>query len=100
MQYIAQDILHLISYTIKGYTMNRGDNVEFGTVNLKVNEQLKKSGLSKNKFSQRAEMQRTQLNKYLKNEVALLDRSVLARMCTVLNCDISDLLEFVPPNEK
>ncbi len=80
--------------------MNRGDNVEFGTVNLKVNEQLKKSGLSKNKFSQRAEMQRTQLNKYLKNEVALLDRSVLARMCTVLNCDISDLLEFVPPNEK
>ncbi len=80
--------------------MNRGDNVEFGTVNLKVNEQLKKSGLSKNKFSQHAEMQRTQLNKYLKNEVALLDRSVLARMCTVLNCDISDILEFVPPNEK
>lgn len=80
--------------------MNRGDNVEFGIVNLKVNEQLKKSGLSKNKFSQRAEMQRTQLNKYLKNEVALLDRSVLARMCTVLNCDISDILEFVPPNEK
>lgn len=74
--------------------------MEFGIINLKVNEQLEKSGLSKNKFSQRAEMQRTQLNKYLKNEVALLDRAVLARMCTVLNCDISDLLEFVPPDEK
>lgn len=74
--------------------------MDFGTINLKLNEQLEKSGLSKNKFSQRAEMQRTQLNKYLRNEVALLDRAVLARMCTVLNCDISDLLEFVPPNEK
>lgn len=73
--------------------------MEFGTINLTLNKQLEKSGLSKNKFSQRAEMQRTQLNKYLRNEVALIDRAVLARMCTVLNCDISDLLEFVPPSE-
>lgn len=71
--------------------------MEFGTIRLKLDEQLKKSGLSKNKFSQRAELQRTQLNKYLRNEVSLLDKAVLARMCTVLNCEISDILEFIPP---
>ena len=71
--------------------------MEFGTIRLKLDEQLKKSGLSKNKFSQRAELQRTQLNKYLRDEVSLLDKAVLARMCTVLNCEISDILEFIPP---
>ena len=44
-------------------------------------------------------MQRTQLNKYINNEVTLLDKAVLARMCTVLECDISDTLEFVPQDD-
>ena len=55
---------------------------------------LKERGLSKNKFAQRAELQRTQLNRYIKNEVALLSVDVLARMCAVLECDISDILEY------
>ena len=71
----------------------------YGKINIKLAEQLEKSGLSKNKFSQRAEMQRTQLNKYINNEVTLLDKAVLARMCSVLECDISDILEFVPQND-
>lgn len=72
----------------------------YGKIILKLDEQLKKSGLSKNKFSQKAEMQRTQLNKYINNEVSLLDKSVLARMCTVLDCDIDDILEFIPPTKE
>lgn len=67
---------------------------DYGTVYIKLGELLEKKGLSKNKFSQRAEMQRTQLNKYINNEVALLSVDVLARICSVLECDISDLLEY------
>ena len=51
-------------------------------------------GLSNQKLAQRAEMQLTQVNKYINNDVALLRVDVLARICTVLECDISDLLEF------
>ncbi len=29
-----------------------------------------------------------------------LDIDVLARICTVLECDIGDLLEFVPPKKQ
>ena len=44
-------------------------------------------------------MQRTQLNNYCNNRISRLDIDVLARLCTVLDCEISDLLEFVPADE-
>jgi putative transcriptional regulator len=71
---------------------------EYGTIRIKLDELIEKSGISKNKLSHKAEMQRTQLNNYCNNQITRLDIDVLARICTVLNCSISDLLEFVPPN--
>ena len=65
-----------------------------GKIYIKLDEQLKEKGLSKNKFAQKAEMERTQLNRYIKNDVALLSVDVLARMCAVLNCRIEDILEY------
>lgn len=72
---------------------------EYGTIRIKRDELIEKSGISKNKLSHKAEMQRTQLNNYCNNQITRLDIDVLARICTVLNCSISDLLEFVPPND-
>ena len=72
---------------------------EYGKIVIKVDEMIKKVGISKNKLSQRAEMQRTQLNNYCNNNVTRLDTDVLARLCAVLDCKIEDILEFVP-NDK
>ena len=52
-----------------------------------------------NMLSHQAEMQRTQINNYCRYQITRLDIDVLARLCTVLNCEIGDLLEFVPPEE-
>ena len=67
---------------------------KYGVVKIKLKEVLARSGLSKNKLGQRAEMQRSQINKYCNNTVTRLDTDVLARLCTVLNCKIEDILEF------
>ena len=72
---------------------------EYGTIKIKLDELIKKSGISKNKLSHKAEMQRTQLNNYCKNKITRLDTDVLARLCTVLQCSIGDLIEFIPPEE-
>ena len=73
---------------------------KFGSVRIELNELIQKSGISKNKLCQRAELQRTQLNNYCNNQISRLDIDVLARICTVLQCEIGDLLKFIPPENK
>ena len=72
---------------------------KYGTIRIKLDKLLEESGMSKTKLSHRAEMERTQINNYCKNKTTRLDTDVLARICTALNCEIGDLLEFVPPEE-
>lgn len=71
----------------------------YGKIKIHLAELIEEAGISKNKLSQRAEMQRTQLNHYCNNTVTRLDVDVLARLCTVLECEIGDLLEFIPPEQ-
>lgn len=68
--------------------------VKCGRIHIRLDELLAEKGLSKNKFAQRAEMQRTQLNKYMSDDVALLSVDVLERICSVLECEIGELLVF------
>lgn len=72
----------------------------YGKIRIKLDELLQQNNMSKNKLSHRAEMQRTQINHYCNSEVTRLDTDVLARICTVFNCQIGDLLEFIPPEKE
>ena len=68
----------------------------YGFIQIKLAELIKQRGISKNKLSHRAEMQRTQINQYCNNQVTRLDTAVLARICATLDCKIEELLEFIP----
>ncbi len=72
----------------------------YGHIEIKLAELLKEKGVSKNKLSHFAEMQRTQINHYCNNQITRLDTAVLARICTALDCRIEDLLEFIPDEEE
>lgn len=81
------------------HIIDRGEAMTYGSIKIKLLTVIQKSGLSKNKVIQRAEMQRTQLNRYCNNENVLIDLDVLARLCTVLKCSVEDILEFVPSDK-
>ena len=68
----------------------------FGYIKIKLDDIIKSKGISKNKLSHLAHMEHSQINKYYRNEITRLDTAVLVRLCTALDCQLSDLLEFVP----
>ncbi len=74
--------------------------MKYGKIKIKLDELIANKKISKNKLGHLAEMQRTQINNYCRNDITRLDTDVLARICTVLECEIGDLLEFVPPTEE
>lgn len=72
----------------------------YGKIVLTLEEYRLKHNLSKNKIMINANVQRTQLQKYLRNEVSRVDLDVLARICNYLNCDISDIMRYEPTNKE
>lgn len=70
-----------------------------GHIRINVDKLISEKDLSINKVCHRAEMQRTQLNKYRNNTITLLDVDVLARLCEALECEVGDILEYIPPEE-
>lgn len=73
---------------------------DYGNIYIKLDNLIKEKNISKNKLANRAEMQRTQLNNYCKNNMQRIDISIIARLCYVLDCEISDLFEYIPPSNK
>ncbi len=71
----------------------------YGSIRIKLDKLIQEKGISKNKLCHKAEMQHTQLNHFCNNTITRLDTDVLARLCTVLECEIGDLLEFIPPEK-
>ena len=69
-------------------------DIDYGFVRLKLMDIMQEQNISINKLACRAEMQRTQLKAYMKNEVQRVDLAIMARLCYVLDCDITDLLEY------
>lgn len=84
------------------YEFARGDKVEedYGRLEIRLNELLQEKGLSKNKLSHKAEMNWKQIDNYCTNNITRLDVFVLCKLCTVLECEIQDLLVFYPAEKK
>lgn len=73
---------------------------DYGYVRINLQKIMAEKGISKSKLTFKAELQRTQLNLYIKNEVQRIDLGVLARICSALECEISDILEYVPAEKE
>lgn len=75
------------------------DSSNLGELKIKLESILEERNISMNQLSFRAEMQRTQLRNYRDNKIQRLDIDILLRLCYVLECDLTDLIEYIPPKE-
>ena len=69
---------------------------DYGEIRIHLKEILEERNISLNQLSFRAEMQRTQLRNYRDNKIQRLDIDILKRLCYVLECDLHDLVEYIP----
>ena len=71
----------------------------YGEIRIRLNEILEQRDISLNQLSFRAEMQRSQLRNYRDNKIQRLDIDILKRLCYVLNCNLHDLIEYIPSKD-
>jgi len=74
-------------------------DVDYGHIRIKLADLMKEQKVSISKLAFRSEMQRTQLKSYMRQDIARVDLAVLSRLCYALQCDITEILEYIPPSE-
>jgi len=72
---------------------------DWGRCEIVLEEYLSKNKISKSSLTKTAELQYTQLQAYCKNIIQRPDLGVLSRICFALNCDVSDLIHYFPPEK-
>ena len=71
----------------------------WGAIRFTLAEYMKAHGISKSQLAKRADLQYTQMLPYYNNTVQRPDVGVLCRICYVLNCGVSDILHYDPPED-
>ncbi len=72
---------------------------EWGEVNLKLDEFLKKHNISRSSLSRNGQIHYKQLLKYCNNDMQKVDLNLLARICKTIDCEIGDIIEYTPPKK-
>ena len=71
---------------------------EYGSVKVKLADVLDRKGITRNKLRTLTGVKYDVIDRYYKGEnIELADLDFLAKVCYTLGCEISDLLEYQPP---
>lgn len=63
-------------------------------LHLRLPELLEEKGISRSKLCKDLDLQRTNLNRYYRDNFQRIDANLIVRLCEYLDCEISDLLEI------
>lgn len=67
---------------------------EYGKIKIKLRELLEQKEISRYQLSKMTNTRFEVINKWYSGEVERIDSDVLARFCFVLDCNVSDIIEY------
>lgn len=77
------------------------DIKEYGKIKIKLSEVMDKKGITRNKMRTLTGVKYEVVDRYYKAEnIERVDLDFLAKACYVLNCKISDLMEYTNESDK
>ena len=67
----------------------------YGKINIKLKDVLQKKNITRNFLARKTGTRFEVIDKWCKNNIEKMDLDVLARICYVLDCPVSEIIEFV-----
>ncbi len=67
---------------------------DFGKINIRLKELLNEKGVSRNKLCNMMGTNYDLITRYYNNTVSRVDLEIIAKICFVLDCNITDVLEY------
>ena len=64
-------------------------------VRLTIDKMLEKRGITRYELAKRTEIKFQTIDRYYKNRVIRYDSYILDRICSVLECSMGDIIEYV-----
>lgn len=68
--------------------------METGKIEIKLDDYLKSHKISRCSLVRNGDLRYDTILSYCRGKVTRLDTDTLAKMCTALKCDLSDIIEF------
>ena len=68
-------------------------------VRLTIDKYLDERGISRYELAKRTEVKFQTIDRYYKNRAVRYDSYILDRICAALECNISDIIEYVKDEE-
>lgn len=68
-------------------------------VRLTIDEYLKKCGITRYELAKRTEIKFQTIDRYYKNRVVRYDTYILDKICSALECNVSDIIEYTKDDE-
>ena len=63
-------------------------------IHLRITELLEERHISKNKICKDIDVDRTNFNRYCKDDFQRIDANLLIKLCDYFHCNIADLIEI------
>lgn len=76
------------------------DNLDFGWIDLKLDEYMTANQVSSHLLCEKANIGFPILQSLRTHIAQRVDFDTLARICYALNCDLTDIIDYVPKNPK
>lgn len=67
-----------------------------GKIVIKLDEYLKKHNISRSSVARNGDLRYDTVLSYCRGNIVRLDTDTLSKLCSVLNCKIQDIIEFIP----
>ena len=67
-------------------------------IKLTIDKYLDSHGITRYELAKRTEIKFQTIDRYYKNHVIRYDAYILDKICNALQCDISDIIEYVDDN--